>query len=266
MNTRVTIEVSPEGVVSIISTERVDGQSAAANVETAGRVKLDPKAPNFDARKAELKASGYKWNGKTETWVRPANGSATGTADQPAFTGWFGDVTEIQLSLDDVDFDAKLAALKKAGFKWDYLCNCVRPANGSVNGTADQPAFTDWLGITTEITLSQDDVDFDMKKAALPKAGFKWARPFTWVKPANGSATGAANQPDFKNWLNGATEITLSQDDVDFDMKKAALTKAGFKWAHPFTWVKPVNGSANGTVRPITRHKSAQWVHGRYTG
>ena len=210
MNTRVTFDVSPEGVVRIISTESVGGQSAAANVETAERVKLDPKAPNFDARKAGLKASGYKWNGKTETWVKPANGSATGAADQPAFTGWFGDATEIQLSLDDVDFDAKLAALKKAGFKWDYLCNCVRPANGSVNG--------------------------------------------------------AANQPDFTGWFGDATEITLSQDDVDFDAKIAALKKAGFKWARPFTWVKPVNGSANGTVRPFTRHKSAQWVHGRYTG
>ena len=210
MNTRVTIEVSPAGAARIISTERVDGQSAAANVETAERVKLDPKAPNFDARKAELKANGYKWNGKTETWVKPANGSATSAASQPDFTDWIGDANEIQLSLDDADFDAKLAALNKAGFKWDRLCNCVKSANGSANGAASQPDFTDWLRI--------------------------------------------------------ANEITLSQDDVDFVMKKAALTNAGFKWARPFTWIRPANGSANGTVRPFTRHKSAQWVHGRYTG
>ena len=119
MNTRVTIEVSPAGAARIISTERVDGQSAAANVETAERVKLDPKAADFEARRAELKASGYKWNGKTETWVRPANGSATSAASQPDLTGWYGDATEITLSKDDVHFEAKKAVLKEAGFKWD---------------------------------------------------------------------------------------------------------------------------------------------------
>ena len=116
MNTRVTIEVSPAGAARIISTERVGGQSAAANVGTAERVKLDPKAPGFEARKAELKDLGYTYDRNTHEWVKSA---ATSAASQPDLTGWYGDATEITLSKDDVHFEAKKAVLKEAGFKWD---------------------------------------------------------------------------------------------------------------------------------------------------
>ena len=121
MNTRVTNEESPEGAAIIISTERVGGQAAAANVETAhlikfDLIKLDPKAADYETRKAGLKEKGYTFDESTRAWVKSA---ATSAASQPDLTGWYGDATEITLSKDDVHFEAKKAVLKGAGFKWD---------------------------------------------------------------------------------------------------------------------------------------------------
>lgn len=40
--------------------------------DNPGEVRLDKAHPEFEARKAQLKAAGYRWNGERQAWVAPA--------------------------------------------------------------------------------------------------------------------------------------------------------------------------------------------------
>ncbi len=84
-------------------------------------VKLNPKAPDFEAKKKTLKEKGYTFDRNTTTWFPPVNGSATESSSpqtQSVETDWFGDAKEISLTKDDPAFEAKKASLKAAGFTW----------------------------------------------------------------------------------------------------------------------------------------------------
>ena len=99
-----------------------------------------------------------------------------------------------------------------------------------------------------EVHLDPDSDTFAEDKAALKEKGYFFNRSSkTWRKKkgtapanANGSQTQATQQATQvssatniqADWFGDATEIQLSQDDPDFDSKKASLKAAGFKW-HP---------------------------------
>ena len=78
--------------------------------EKSDKVELDPKAENFEAKKAELKKLGYSYDPENKIWVRPVNGSDSGQL------AWFGNAKRIELSKADPDFEEKQAALVAAGF------------------------------------------------------------------------------------------------------------------------------------------------------
>ena len=72
MRKRVTLEICDTEGVRIVSTENVEGQPAAANVETADLIKYDlikicSATAGFADRKDELKALGYKSDQKTSS-------------------------------------------------------------------------------------------------------------------------------------------------------------------------------------------------------
>ena len=83
-----------------------------------GAIQLDPKSPDFESRRAELKAKGYVYNGRSKTWSPPA--SETESQD---FSNWFGTSNEVPLSKSDPDFESKRQALRAAGFKWNKSKN-----------------------------------------------------------------------------------------------------------------------------------------------
>ena len=130
-----------------------------------GAVKLDPEASDFKARKEELKAKGYKYDGSTKSWLPPS-------ASPQDFSEWLKDQTEVALEKSDPDFKSKHAAVKAAGFKWDKTRNVWIRSNG--DQPQDPQEFIKWLKNQTEVKLDRSDPDFAGKKAAVKAAGFSW--------------------------------------------------------------------------------------------
>ena len=155
------------------------GEVATATPDApTGAIKLDPKAPNFDARRKDLKEKGYTYQKGTQTWFPPKV-----SGDQPQdFSNWFGNMTEVALDKSDPDFESKRLALKEAGFRWNKPKNLWVLANG--NG--DQPQdFSNWLKNQNEVKLDKSDPDFERKHAAVKAAGFKWSQgKKVWVRPS----------------------------------------------------------------------------------
>ena len=99
------------------ATEAVE--SKPSPVAESGPVRLDPKDPNFEARKKELKALGYRYVGKYQQWYPPRESQPRASSETSQFDNWWGQSTVVGLQKDDPDFGPKKAALKKAGFKWN---------------------------------------------------------------------------------------------------------------------------------------------------
>ena len=127
-----------------------------------GAVKLDPEASDFKARKEELKAKGYKYDGSTKSWLPQS--------DTPQdHSEWLKDQTEVELSKADPEFESKRQALKEAGFRWN------KSKSAWIRSDGDQPQdFSEWLKGQTEVELSKSDPEFESKKAAVKAAGFRW--------------------------------------------------------------------------------------------
>ena len=103
-------------------TAAAEAPASVAGSVNQGPVKLDPKDPNFESQKKELKAKGYRYVGKYQAWYPPrektaAENSATPTPSQ--FDNWWENAPVVGLSKDDPDFKGKYEALKRAGFKWN---------------------------------------------------------------------------------------------------------------------------------------------------
>lgn len=96
---------------------------AAANANSPDSVTLDPEAPDFKQRKAELKAAGYSWNRDQGAWVAPQSRQTPENQAAPAQ----GDV--VRLDKNQPDFAARKAELKSQGYRWDRDQQAwVRPA------------------------------------------------------------------------------------------------------------------------------------------
>ena len=94
--------------------------AAKAPAVATGPIRLDPKDPNFEEQRQELKAKGYRYVGKYQQWYPPKSGkSAEETATPNQFDNWWDSSPVVGLSKDDPDFREKLSALKKAGYRWN---------------------------------------------------------------------------------------------------------------------------------------------------
>ena len=83
-------------------------------------VTLDKSDPDFFKKKEQLKTLGYKFYSPDKTWRLPKKRRKSKTAQAGKdWSNWWGDATEVELSKDDPNFQAKYAALKAAGGKWD---------------------------------------------------------------------------------------------------------------------------------------------------
>ena len=141
-----TIEVDKEGVmrlVNVMGADRIElppylkknGANAAKNdavvsQQTApatapsghsGPVRLDPKDPDFQDKKKELKAKGYRWHGEQKAWYPPRGEPKPENSQKTHQENWWGTATKVGLLKDDPDFATKKAALKSAGFKWNKV-------------------------------------------------------------------------------------------------------------------------------------------------
>ena len=140
-----TIEVDKEGVMRLVNIMGADSielppylKTASANAprepETAPEpapvndsepVKLDPKDPEFQAKKMELKKKGFRYLGKYQAWYPPRRENNAKSEKQQEshhqFENWWGSAKSVGLLKDDPDFNEKKAALKRAGFKWNKV-------------------------------------------------------------------------------------------------------------------------------------------------
>ncbi len=107
--TRITLDVWPNGRVDVISNV---SEGTLPKV-----VKLDKSDPDFEQKKADLKAKGYQWNRQNSDWRLPADPAVSSKSSN--FEGWWGDATEVVLSKADKDLEAKKDAIKAAGAIWD---------------------------------------------------------------------------------------------------------------------------------------------------
>ena len=95
-------------------------RTAAALAANQDPVKLDPKDPEFEAQKTALKKMGYRYVGKYQAWYPPREKKAENSEPSPSqFENWWGNAPAVGLSKDDPDFGGKMAALKKAGYRWN---------------------------------------------------------------------------------------------------------------------------------------------------
>ena len=88
--------------------------SPAKSANLPSPVTLDPAAPDFQQRKAELVATGYTWNRDDSTWVAPrANTSPEAQSNVNA------ENRVVKLDKNQPDFEARKAELRSQGYKWD---------------------------------------------------------------------------------------------------------------------------------------------------
>ena len=97
----------------------------------------------------------------------------------------------VQLDPESDDFEEKKSELKAAGYFYNRYTKTWRKKKGTATADANgsqKPAelATGWYGDATEITLSQDDENFEEKKTQLKAAGFRWDnKAKTWHKETN---------------------------------------------------------------------------------
>ena len=111
--TRITIDVWPDGRVDVISKV-----SEETNLPTI--VTLDKSDPDFDRKRKDLKAKGYRWSKRHNHWRLPSTTVATAST---SFENWWGEEKEVKLLKTATDFEAKKAALKAAGATYDGIDN-----------------------------------------------------------------------------------------------------------------------------------------------
>ena len=92
--------------------------AAEAPAVATGPIRLDPKDPNFEEQKQELKELGFRYVGKYQQWYPPRE-SKPEVSEPSQFENWWGNAPAVGLSKDDPDFGEKMAALKKAGYRWN---------------------------------------------------------------------------------------------------------------------------------------------------
>ncbi len=186
-------------------------------------VTLDKSDPDFEKKKEVLKARGYKWDKKNKNWRKPA------------VTQVSKDILPDVVTLDksDRDFEKKKAILKARGYKWDKKNKNWRKT--AVTQVSEEP-------LPDVVTLDKSDPDFFKKKERLKAMGYRFdSRSKNWRKPANHAST-AKTAAKADNWWGDATEVKLSQDDPDYEAKKAAIKAAGAKWdSVDQVWVLPQN-------------------------
>lgn len=142
-----------------------------------GVIKLDPKSVDFESRKKELKAKGYKYNRQTQSWLPPE------TALQE-FSESIRNLMEVKLEKSDRDFEGKLAILKAVGFKWNAQQQVWRRANGDRQAVPEPLRGFEIPHDATEFKLEKSDPDFNSKREAIKAAGFKWNNTRKiWVRP-----------------------------------------------------------------------------------
>ncbi len=163
--TRITLDVWPNGRVDVIT---IVSEDTLPKV-----VKLDKSDPDFEQKKTELKAKGYKWNRQNSDWRLP-EGTDVSQEKLPQV---------VTLDKSDPDFERKKDELKRKGYKWDNQNKNWRlPADSATSAKTSN--FEGWWGDATEVKLSKDDPDFEAKKAALKEAGATWDGPDqVWVLP-----------------------------------------------------------------------------------
>ena len=95
--------------------EAQQANPAVANANLPDTVTLDPEAPDFQQRKAEVKAAGYTWSRDDSAWIAPQSPQAAPEGQDSANSQ--GDV--VRLDKDQPDFAARKAELKSQGYRWD---------------------------------------------------------------------------------------------------------------------------------------------------
>lgn len=164
--TRITLDVWPNGRVDVIST--VSEESLPKYVT------LDKSEPDFEQKKEELKAKGYKWKKGTNLWQLPEDSDVS----EESFP------KVVKLDRSAADFEQKKAELKAKGYRWHKPSSTWRLPEDSAT-SAKTSNFEGWWGDATEVKLSKDDPDFEAKKDALKAAGATWDGPDqVWVLPA----------------------------------------------------------------------------------
>ena len=165
---RLILDIWPDGRFEIVSSTTTSEESLPQVVT------LDMSDPDFEKKKEELKAKGYKWNRRNKDWRLPRsqNGSQESLPQV------------VSLDKSDPDFEKKKEELKAKGYKWDNTNKVWRlPADSK---TSAKPSnFEGWWGDATEVKLNKGDPDFETKKDALKAAGATWDGPDqVWVLPA----------------------------------------------------------------------------------
>ena len=95
--------------------EAQQANPAVANANLPDTVTLDPEAPDFQQRKAELKAAGYTWSRDDSAWIAPQSPQAAPEGQDSANSQ--GAV--VRLDKGQPDFAARKAELKSQGYRWD---------------------------------------------------------------------------------------------------------------------------------------------------
>ena len=185
---------------------------------------IDPFDPDFQGKMKALQALGYTSGYDSLAEQATANHSE----------GTLPDVNEVvTLDKSDPDFEKKKEVLKARGYKWDKKNKNWRKT--AVTQVSEEP-------LPDVVTLDKSDPDFFKKKERLKAMGYRFdSRSKNWRKPANHAST-AKTAAKADNWWGDATEVKLSQDDPDYEAKKAAIKAAGAKWdSVDQVWVLPQN-------------------------
>ena len=195
MTMRMEIEIGADGIVRVVDTttiaEHGNPQPAAATAQADATVeaatssdgetvKLDRNSTDFEARKAELKKLGYKWERNNKAWRKPTEANGSQTSAPAAQADWYGDATEIRLERSARDFQSKKESLKSAGFQWDPKEKVWRKPAAQADAAVEAASYS----YGEAVKLDCNSPEFEASKAELKELGYKWdPKKKAWYRP-----------------------------------------------------------------------------------